>query len=256
MRTPRKWTAERDAVLRAEYADCTDNAALLAKVNALPGQPITSADALGMHAWKIGLRKSPEAISAMLAAAAERICRHNSPDGNRRTPEREALMRAEYPGFAGGREAFLSLINALPGPPLRSHGIVRQWAAELGLRKTDEAHRAIRRHAALANRPNRRKPGESPPPKPRAPKPYVAPPAPEMRCERPLPPVAPVIGPAPMPAVVPCAALADQAVNRKHDMARQMIRSKRDAAVIASRCALPLREVFRLQGEMRMERGA
>ena len=44
---------------------------------------------------------------------------------------------------------------------------------------------------------------------------------------------------------------ADAAMAKKHERARRMIAARREASAIAAQCALPLREVFRLMGEVR-----
>jgi hypothetical protein len=59
-----KWTAQRVALLRADYPDCTDLPALLARVNALPGDPIASVDALRKKAESLGIVREAEAARA------------------------------------------------------------------------------------------------------------------------------------------------------------------------------------------------
>ncbi|MBR0678104.1 hypothetical protein GXW77_18185, partial [Roseomonas alkaliterrae] len=61
---PMKWTAQRVALLRADYPDCTDLPALLARVNALPGDPIASVDALRKKAESLGIVREAEAARA------------------------------------------------------------------------------------------------------------------------------------------------------------------------------------------------
>jgi hypothetical protein len=57
---PPKWTAERLALITAEYPGCTDREGLLARVNALPGQPIVSVDSLRVWAKKMRISADAE----------------------------------------------------------------------------------------------------------------------------------------------------------------------------------------------------
>jgi hypothetical protein len=52
------WTAERVALLRAEFPANTGDASLLARLNALPGEPIATVKALTVKAQKEGLRRA------------------------------------------------------------------------------------------------------------------------------------------------------------------------------------------------------
>ena len=56
---------------------------------------------------------------------------------------------------------------------------------------------------------------------------------------------------APAPAPEPAPNLADAATDKKLDKARAMLTRGSDPSVVATHCTLPLREVFRLQAEMR-----
>lgn len=58
---PSKWTPERVALLRAEMPACLDIKALLARVNALPGDPIASADSMRKQAAALGIERRQEA---------------------------------------------------------------------------------------------------------------------------------------------------------------------------------------------------
>jgi hypothetical protein len=65
------WTADRTALLAARYPDEGLTPALMDALNALPGPPIVSANALKAHAHRHGLRRSPHAASRKRAAQAE-----------------------------------------------------------------------------------------------------------------------------------------------------------------------------------------
>jgi hypothetical protein len=55
-----------------------------------------------------------------------------------RTPERLAMMKADYP-HAVCAETMLAKLNALPGPPIKSVPAMRTWAYKLRLQKTPGA---------------------------------------------------------------------------------------------------------------------
>lgn len=70
-----------------------------------------------------------------------------------RTPEREAILRAEY-STSTDRNALLAKLAALPGKPVRTFKQINQWVLLLGLRKTPEALAEIKARTgkALATR--------------------------------------------------------------------------------------------------------
>lgn len=259
MRSPRKWTADRVALMRAEYATSTDATAFLDRLNAMPGKPITSINAVSMMAYDLGLKKAADAMEAIQRKCGRIASERNLPRGAARTPEREALVRAEY-ATATEAGAFLDKVNSLPGPPFATTGTLRQWAHDMGLRKDEATHRTIKRRAASANiakaraalRIYVRKEKPTPVPlvrKAAAPRPK----APPMRRGRIAPPV--IHEPAPQPVTVEQSPeIADRAVERKHAMARRMLAKKIAADKVRATTGLPMREVFRLAGELRSER--
>ena len=143
------WTDDRLALLRTLYAqaDLTlDDIA--ARINALPGVPVSSPGAVKAKASKLGLAgpglaKPPQPASAPAPALAQRIW----------TPERVDLLRTLY---AEGlhRTAILPRINALPGPPCASVTAMMMKAGKLGLtRSTAPAAPASAAPPALASKP-------------------------------------------------------------------------------------------------------
>lgn len=67
------WNPARDAVLRRMWPEGAAEPAILAAVNAEPGgPPVTTPDAVANRAARLRLRRSPEAMLAIRAAAAER----------------------------------------------------------------------------------------------------------------------------------------------------------------------------------------
>lgn len=116
------WTPERHALLAAELPNNTDPVALLASINALPGVPVASVEAMAMRAHKYGLRRTPEAALAIQRAAGQA--------GNEKrrimtaagivpvwTAERQARL---IEGRASGEPSAVTLaaLNAMPGEPV------------------------------------------------------------------------------------------------------------------------------------------
>lgn len=59
------WTDERRALLAALWPTCTDRAALMARINALPGEPVESEQAMRVTAVSLGIRTTPETERAL-----------------------------------------------------------------------------------------------------------------------------------------------------------------------------------------------
>lgn len=243
MSVPRAWTPERVAMLRAEYPTSTDTRALLHRINALPGRAVPTLNAVGTRAHALGVKKSPEAAAAILARCGEHGAR-NLPTGERRTPERAALLRAIYPTATTRRE-LLDAVNALPGPPFEKMGTLRLFIAFLGLRKTPETHRAIKRRVAAENKAN----GAPKPRAPRPPKPapaFALPAPPPMRRER------AVVKPATVRPAPVAPAPVDPGIAR-YERAKRMIEQRKDPAAVAASVGLPLWRVLGIVGEVRRE---
>ncbi len=228
-------TPEREALMRAEYAAATDAAGFLARINALPGAPCTEGSTLRVWARKLGLRKTPEALAAIMRDTQSRggktmIARLLA---NRRpalvwTPERRALLTERYP--EEGAAALVGPLNELPGRPVSANSI-RDQADRLRLRMTFEARLRLRQESAAATHEAVRK--RRPPPPPQA----VAEPEPVVLAEELTPEQQ--------------AAIADAAMARRQEKARAMLAKKACPHAVASNARLPLREVFRIAGEMR-----
>jgi hypothetical protein len=239
----RTWTVERDALFRAELPDNTDPRSLLARLNELPGDPITSLTALQIYAHKKGLRRKPEAALAIQSAAgrAGNMMRATR-SGNRIitvwTKERdERLIAGREEGEAPA--VTLAALNAMEAEAVASvaalRGRLKKLARERGLRLP------------------KRNPGPPPGTMPKS-----LPPG-----RKPAPPKPVVIEPPPPVEVVPCPEIADAKVLSKQEAVRASLRNalgrrgvdiSDTAAALAARYSLPLREAFRLLGEVRMER--
>ena len=142
------WTDDRAALLRERFATCTDDAALLAELNALPGPPVQSAKAITLRAYLLGLKRAPEVTHArkvQAGVATQAILRGANPDAAPKwTAERIALLSAEWPTCLD-RADLLARINALPGDPISSLDSMRCYANQKGLRATAETVRIMRR---------------------------------------------------------------------------------------------------------------
>jgi hypothetical protein len=143
------------------------------------------------------------------------------------TPERVAMLREHYPQHGS---AILDALNSLPGRPIKNREALICQASLLGVKLDPEAHRNLVSRAMLTHF------GAAPPP------PVV------ITAEPPPPPADPE--PPPLTAAE-SAALADARLAARHDKARAMLRRKTEPAIVATHTKLPLREVFRLVGEMR-----
>ncbi len=169
------------------------------------------------------------------------------------TPERVALLVGRYP--EEGAAALLDDLRALPGAPIASLKSIRRMVKESGLRMTAAGARRVREAAAAAAR-------AALPPKPRPePKPRRQPHAREIIAATDMSTAHRafvVVAPPPDAELTlqQHAERADAAMARKHERARRMIATRREASEIAAKCALPLREVFRLIAAARDERAA
>lgn len=163
----------------------------------------------------------------------------------KRTPERTALLRAEWTDCTD-REALLARLNALPGLPFASVETLREWARKMAVPMWTKPVEPPPAPVVVA----------PPPPPPPAPKPPKA-----RKVRLTAPPMKPkdVIAPLPAPEPPPparlreevTAAMADAALAAKHDKARAMLKRKTEPFIVANHTRLPLREVFRLQAEVR-----
>jgi len=288
-------TPARRALLLAEYATATDSAGFLARVEALPGPTGGTIHGLRVWARALGLRKTPEALAAIMRVTQVKGGRAiqaqlaGRPAGRRYvptperiallrerraaraaakpvkdplprvwTPERDALVIARYP--LEGVAALLDDLRALPGLPIPGVESIRRRVKKLGLRMDTDGRRRVRKDAAAAARAAR-PPKPRPEPKPKAPKPPRQPHAREIVAATDMSVARRafvVVAPPPNADLTPAehAARADAAMARKHERARKMIAARREASAIAATCALPLREVFRLIAAARDERAA
>lgn len=255
IRPPRKWTAERVEMLRAEYATSTDDMALLYRLNTLPGPPIASKSAVQMMAFDLKLSKNAPTLKEIQRRTG--LTSRGRKTSARRTPQREALVREEY-ATSSDPQAFLDRVNALPGPPLASINALRQWVFMMGLRKDP---RVIAETKARVGRINLVRAHAAPRAYEKKASPFVLPalPVPPMCRRRPvveragaLQEVLPYLPPPTLDMSASAqAARADAAMERKHQAARFMIAKNISAEKIRTATGLPLREVFRLVAQMR-----
>lgn len=151
-------------------------------------------------------------------------------------PERVALLLSRY--ATEGAAALVAPLNELPGLPVNVES-VREKVWSLRLRMDPAAKSRLHRAAGKA----RAKQSNPAPPAPAEPVPVDA----SFRRKHFVDP----IPPAPNLPPEEQAALADAAMERKREKARSMLAKKACPHAVASNARLPLREVFRLIGEMR-----
>jgi hypothetical protein len=125
---PRTYTPDRDALLRQLWPDTSlSRSDLRARLNALPGMPIQSNDAMGQRAIALGLRRRSTAAGEAPTAGQRR------PGKSTRTPEREALLRALWPDRSVSMREIVRRYNALPGRPIAGDGSLNAIVKAMGL---------------------------------------------------------------------------------------------------------------------------
>jgi len=110
-----KYSNEREAIVIELWPAPVSDRSILAKVNALPGPPLTK-NQLGRFANRLGVRRT-----------------HKGRDWDKNTEAREAMLRVEWPGLKTRKEVY-ALWLALPG----THGTIdnmESFAVYIGLRR-------------------------------------------------------------------------------------------------------------------------
>ena len=110
-----KYSNDREAIVVELWPAPVSDRSILAKVNALPGPPLTK-NQLGRFANRLGVRRT-----------------HKGRDWDKNTEAREAMLRVEWPGSKTRREVY-AIWLALPG----THGTVdamESFAVYIGLRR-------------------------------------------------------------------------------------------------------------------------
>lgn len=208
-------TPEREALIRAEYPTAVDADAFLARLNALPGPPIPSHNALKEWTQKLRVLKTPETLRAIQRKCAEL----GGESVNKMTPERLAALPGLWNDKSLTLTAIYERINAMDGPHIkRTGGTLHRAAHRLGL----EVPRSGAARPYVKVKRAQPRPKHEPPPPP------------------------------PKPATLEEEfAWADAAIERRYEKARALLKARKDPHIISSNTGLPLREVFRLVGELR-----
>lgn len=229
------WNPARDALLRQLVAEGTSRQLCLAPLNALPGLPVTKTAQVAARMRALGLALTIEQRRAIWTAAQA--------PGRTYTPERIVHLREAWPAGVPACE-ILAALNAMEGPAIRSEVALNNFANKIGLRRPpadrEEARqRSLERKRAASVLYRRRKAAEEGRVLRRAKAAKVAPPMPA------APPAPVERGPE----------IADAVVTRRYQHARAALgRKAANPTDIARTHNLPLREVFRLAGELRRER--
>lgn len=135
---PGKWSPDRLALLRAEFPSCIDRPGLLARVNALPGEPIASVGAMRHKAHALGIAAPPHIARAIQADAGQRGGRNTeattpTKPSEVRTDERFAAFPALWTDASLSVADIQARLNAMPGKPLLTSTQLYGWAKKAGL---------------------------------------------------------------------------------------------------------------------------
>lgn len=233
------WTPERDALLRQLVAEGKFRSECVAPLAKLPGRSITKASQISARMHRLGLCLSPASqVHAWRRGGQMRASKWGEPTW---TAQRDALLREAYPTDEPLADLLVRL-NRLPGRQIPTTKPINLRARALGLRryrrKADrteawlDQRRATRRQQAAIRR--------------------------DRSAPAPAPIAAPAVAPAPSPGRLQPACspdIADAALAARQAKARdQLARPGAEPWAVANRTGLPLREVMRLQGELRRSR--
>lgn len=261
------WVPARDDLLRAEFPTCTDSEGLFARLNAIPApEPVASLDAMGQRAIKLGIKRTPETLRAVMRGAALRgleranASRLASLGG---TPTRgisgiasalqEAALQDLWPTDATVA-AIMVRLSEIDGPTISAKSTIYRMARALGL--------PVPRPVAAASVIEAARQAVAAPVAPQSDEDAAQP---EIPAEVAPPPAPPKPTAPEEPSPEEQAAIADAAVASKQERVKQSLREmlarkvKDDflsASQIATRHGMPTREVMRLLGEVRRERQA
>ena len=140
------WTPARDELLRTEFPTCTDTAALFDRLNATGDEPhIASKEAMGQRAIKLGLRRKPEILRAVMRRAAQKGLEHanaarigtlagNEPPmpGTIASAAQCAELRRLWPTDATVSQV-MDALSAMDGPTITAKTTIYRMAHTLGL---------------------------------------------------------------------------------------------------------------------------
>ena len=215
-------TPERKAWMRENYATSTLHIqGIIDALNTLPGKPLTDPGQVHNLAVRMGLKRQ-HLIQTV-------------PPPDVWTEARQQYLREHWLDPVP-MTVLLEQVNAIPAPkPVSTTQALQDARKRLGLPSRLDVGRAV-----LKARNQQRRAEKAA--KPKAPKP------PRQVALRPMP--APVEDAGPLPAWLQRPEYADEAVERRLDKARGMLKAKRDPFEVHLRAGLPLREVFRLRAEV------
>ena len=235
---PSRWTEERKAALRANWH--LPSRQLLALLNSMPGDPLSTEmmRSYGMNVLGLPPRYAAEAEIPTPTQAARQD--HASA---MRNPERSAKMRELWSTRLSLRE-ILHAVNAVPGEaPFAAPSSIRSYALSLGLPFP---------RPGPAETPAGSDAGDPATPEPEAEAPQPRAEAHAKPAEAPAAPITAVPPPAEPEPAPAGPEVVEAKLNAAQDKAVAMLSKGTDPSVVAMHTKLPLREVFRLQGELRM----
>lgn len=233
------WNDARDAKLRELVAAVGSRGECIAPLNALPGAPITNVRQVAYRMRMLRLTLTGESRRASWTAAmmTGREMTYTAP--------RLAHLREAYPAGVAPR-VIMDALNAMPGPQIKSPEALGAFANKIGLKRPvrtfdPAAHkvRQVEQKRAARAAARQQRPAEL---------------APVMKKRALVPQPVQAAEPEPAPVIQPSPEIADAAVEARYARVRAALRKKgSDAAALARVHGMPLREAFRLAGEVRRE---
>lgn len=260
---PRLFTPERHAVVMRRWSDPVTLRQVMEELNELPGPQIKNPKQIMQHARDHGAPKR----QPVYTAEGRRICGQRAREALRGRSDhwnqaRDDLLRRMWSQGMRLRD-IRDAANLLPGPAIASINTLFQRARFLELPARKRAQPVT---TQAASKRNHAAPRPATARRPKAPSADQAPamirvvaPAPAALVSAPpraLPPLPPAEPERPPLSAEEEAAIADARVADRLAKARQMLKQHSDPTVIVAKTRLPLREVFRLQAELRREGAA
>jgi hypothetical protein len=247
--TPDVWSNERKQYLADNWMAKISIHELLKQLNEIPAsKPIGGYKAVQYQAKRMAL---PNRYPVHVALQRERAKTHNEKRNQERqrvwTPERCVLLRELWPQLLTSVQIKQMIETQHPGLPISTPDAIRRQANAMGLEKRDgEKQRALLSMAVKEHHKNKRSSNPSAATVKKtekiaaakaakkiadayyAAKEIKAPPPKEQRPE-----------------------FADNAINAKMEKARKLLKARKDPFDIHVAVKLPLREVYRLQAELK-----
>lgn len=243
------WTSERDALLRELVASGVSRHDSIAPLAALPGPAITNHKQIAYRMHALGLRLTKERRREIWGVSIWKQRTYSY------TPERRAYLEQAYPANVP-KDEIMAALAAMDGPPLAGWDAIISYATKIGLRRPprvrDVAREKERRRLAAIEF-NKRRTARNAKARVRKPRKVIARPVKEARPAKVV--VVKMAAPQePSEFIEPSPEIADAVTEARYFRVKDALRRRgADPAALAKAHGLPLREAFRLAGEVRRE---